>query len=106
MYFYNIIIILFKMEGSDKTKKIASIFDSAGSMARSGIVSGARYLAKGIDKTGEYVKGHTTEATEPSKMPILPAIQVASKTTSFVVGGTHKLLGKAVNKTVQVAGDA
>ena len=85
------------------TKSITSIFDKAGSIARGGIVTGASYIAKGINKTGDFVKANTSEHTESSNVAILPHIETASKVTSVVVGTSHKFLGKAVNKTLEVA---
>ena len=94
------------MEESKNTKKIASALDTAGSITRSGIVSGARFLAQGIDKTSSFIKSHAAECEEPSEVSMLPGIEKASQATSHYIGGTHKLIGKAVNKTVTVASNA
>jgi len=88
------------------TNSITSILDKAGSAARSGIVSGAKLLAGGIDKTGDMIKTHTPQTEEQKNLAALPHIEKASKTSSLIVGTTHKYLGKAVNKTIEVAGDA
>lgn len=88
------------------TNSITSILDKAGSATRTGIVSGAKALASGIDKTGGIIKARTAQTEEEKKIAALPHIEKASKATSLIVGTTHKYLGKAVNKTIEVAEDA
>ncbi|OMJ90894.1 hypothetical protein SteCoe_6656 [Stentor coeruleus] len=88
------------MESKKPTSGFTSFLDKAGSVTRSGIVSGAKVLAKGIDKTSEIIKEKTDEHSEAADVKILPHIETASKATSFIVGNTHKILGKAVNTTI------
>jgi hypothetical protein len=86
------------------TLSFASVMDKASSATRTGIVSGAKLLAQGIDKTGEIIKNHSSE--EEKSLKHVAHIQKASETTTKIVGTSHKLLGKAVHKTMEVASDA
>ncbi|OMJ70073.1 hypothetical protein SteCoe_32036 [Stentor coeruleus] len=90
------------MESKNFTSGFTSFLDKAGSITRSGLVSGAKVLAKGIDKTSELLKKNTVEHTEKADIKILPQIETASKTTSFIIENSQKLLGKAVNKTFNI----
>lgn len=93
------------MEEEKQSNRFSSIFDSASNIARKGIVSSARLLAGGIDKTSEFIITHTSEHEKPSDVSILPGIEKASENTSYYVGGTHRLIGVAVNETVKVVGN-
>lgn len=93
------------MDSKDKTKKITSVLDAAGSATRTGILSGARFLASGIAKTSDYVKSCTPKTSDQSDVNFLTSVQKANKTASLLVGKTHEIIGKTVNKTIEVAED-
>lgn len=86
-------------------KSFTSVLDKTSSVTRTGIVSGAKLLAQGINKTGEAIKSHTSEVEEEKSIAQLAHLQKASQATNTIVGTSHRILGQAVHKTIEVASD-
>lgn len=63
------------MEKQNKIERISSLLDSGSSAAKSGIVSGAKYLSKSIEKGGDYIIHNTVAHEKPADVRYLEQIE-------------------------------